>query len=121
MDTSGFNITQNETDCPKITKHDEQLLHSIQFWIGGVVSCCVAITGKNQILRFFFFLQKKYGENSKVWMVLAKMQVQSKTELDGSSRILLFFRYFCFPVHFLNILVKLVYYKSRRQGKKNQK
>ena len=70
MDTCGFDMTNNVTDCPKITKHDEQFLHSIQFWIGGVVSCCVAITGKNQILRFFFFLQKNLWQNAKVWMVL---------------------------------------------------
>ena len=58
MDTSEFNITQNGTDCPKITKHDEQLLHSIQFWIGGVVSCCVAITGKKPDFAFTFFTRK---------------------------------------------------------------
>ena len=78
MDTCGFDMTNNVTDCPKITKHDEQFLHSIQFWIGGVVSCCVAITGKNQIFRFFFFLQKMYGKNAKLWMLLVKIQVKSK-------------------------------------------
>ena len=59
MDTYGFNVTNNGTDCPKITKHDEQFLHSIQFWIGGVVSCCVAITGKNRFC--VFFVKKVFG------------------------------------------------------------
>ena len=60
MDSSEFNITQNGTDCPKITKNDEHLLHSIQFWIGGVVSCCVAITGKNQTLLLHFSTKKEF-------------------------------------------------------------
>ena len=66
MDTCGFDMTNNVTDCPKITKHDEQFLHSIQFWIGGVVSCCVAITGKNQILRFSFSFKKCVAKMQKV-------------------------------------------------------
>lgn len=51
IDACGFNKTNN-TDCPRITEDEKMFLDHFRFWIGGVVTCCVAITGKNQISVF---------------------------------------------------------------------
>ena len=39
----------NYTECPKITEDEKEFLYNFRFWIGGVVSCCVATTGKHQM------------------------------------------------------------------------
>ena len=52
IDACSFNKTNN-TDCPRITEDEKMFLDHFRFWIGGVVTCCVAITGKKPDFHFF--------------------------------------------------------------------
>ena len=50
IDACSFSETNN-TDCPRITEDERMFLVHFRFWIGGIVTCCVAITGKKPDIR----------------------------------------------------------------------